>query len=164
MFRSISCLLLTLAACGQAIAADAGEPAVLGKVAGLYVRAGQHLLIDTALLQRKGAPRPAAGRMVAEVRFAQPLEDGRSSTFAQVDMSGITGLDTGDVVKVALTESRGGNSATAPMRRSDEVRTVEAKFHTEMAQAFGLQRGSSWAALGRTPSASSRVTDVLMRQ
>jgi hypothetical protein len=137
MFRSILCIALAAGVGGAGAFAADDEPSVSGKIVGLYVQTARHLLIEVSVAGRSAAHRAAPGTVIADIRFAKPLDDGRSGTLASVDADCVTDLDPGDVVRVALVASRGGKHAAAPVRRSDEVRIVEAKYHTDTAQAFG---------------------------
>ena len=127
--------LAALIAAGSAAAL--AEPVAPGKVAGLYIQTARHLLVEISLARRSAAHRTAPGTVVAEIHFAQALADGRTSTFATINEAETPRIEPGDVVTVALTESKGGKVAAAPMRRSDQVRAIEAKFHTDVARAFG---------------------------
>lgn len=120
----------------------AAEPAATGKVAGLYAQSARHLLIELPLARRSAAHRVRTGEVVAEIHFAQPLLDGRSATFATLDAAQVREVDTGDIVSVALVASRGGKHAVAPLRQTDQVRAVEAKFHTALARNFGRTPGT----------------------
>ena len=118
--------------CSSGAFAQSTAPATLGKVQGVYVQVSRYLLVDASLHAKK--PEHV---LVADVRFAAPLNDGRKGTLARIEADCTTSLDVGDVVEIALTESPGGRMATAPMARPDGVVCVEAKHDTAAARNFG---------------------------
>ena len=127
-----------IAAIGIALTVSSGADAQtapgakLGQVRAVYVQISRFLLAAPGLHnQTTGRP------LIADVRFASPLADGRAGTLARIEMEDGASLEAGDVVEIALTATKGGRMAAAPMPRMDGVLRIEAKHDTDIARTFG---------------------------
>lgn len=121
---------LLLASAIPAASADdgyLGGTSAIGQVRAVYVREAGGLFVE------EGLKADASGERWVEIRFAEPLADGRNATTAMIPEE--TRLDRGDLVEVRFAHT--GRARVAPVREVNQVTAVAAKYYTADARNYG---------------------------
>lgn len=121
------CLLLAAAATAPVVADDL----IVGKVANIYIRESTNFFIEARLV------RESRGREVwTEVRFAEPLADGRS--YEIVKLSDTAKIERGDLVSARLVARRDTLPGLIP--EINRMVALVAKHDSIAALTFGAPR------------------------
>ena len=122
---------LALACASLAAAADStyvGGTSTIGKVTTLYARVAPGVYLD---IKVKKAPQDA--ELWAEVRFSQPLADGRETATALLQAD--TRVERGDLVEMRFAHS--GRMTVGAIAEVNRVTALTAKYYTAAASNFG---------------------------
>jgi len=125
--------LLLVSGLPRAAAGDisAGGKSAVGKVERVFVRAAGQVYLDSAFR--------AAGEgqdLWADVRFAEPLEDGRQTVTALIPDG--SNLERSDLAEVRFAHRTG--MRVGPMREMDRVIALTAKYYSSAAMNYGRAR------------------------
>lgn len=109
-----------------------GGSSAVGQVRAVYVRQSGGLFVEEGLKPN------LSGERWVEIRFAEPLADGRKGATAMIPED--TRIDRGDLVEVRFAHT--GRVRVAPVREVNRVTAVSAKYYTAEARNYGRPAGT----------------------
>jgi len=135
LYRLAAAFVLAVSAL-PVMAEDTG--AVIGKVDKIYVRESANFFIEKSLLRR-----PRNQEQWSEVRFAEPLADGRKSELVRLPDS--VNVERGDLVSAQLADKRDTLPGLIP--EVNRMVSVVAKHDTLAAIMYDLPKPMPGAVL-----------------
>jgi len=142
LFRMIIALLAATAAV-PALAQTTETGAIVGKVVKIYVRESANFFIETNLV------RNARGKQYwSEVRFAEPLADGRTSEM--VRLAETSTVERGDLVSAQLAAKRELVPGLLP--EVNRMVALVAKHDTVAAMTFDAAKPAATTSLPYVPA------------